>query len=224
MKRGIIGTGNGNLPSMQSYTSSHQNHGMTLNECVEVGPTSSVSTPNGNQITVQTGRALAEVANNVSKPTVQNGSIQSTNTWEKVASVTDFILCPNEFIIIGDTSGKFFFDILGSRNSISVTRPTIDLDAYAQTRPNALPWKYGFSNLGGNADKGVVYGTDLPNDPNMGTILQQSNKNQLGLEFQHNGRQTKMEVSASGFVRIMEPAAGSDDLAAFVSDELQPHW
>lgn len=224
MKSGIIGVCAGNFGSINSFNDTRQDKGYTLHTCVEVGPVQQSSLSTGGQINLQRGRALIEDTEKISIPSVQNRQIVTNDQWEKVASMTEFLVAPGDYVLVDDTEGLFVFDIMESQTSNSFSRPTIDLDAYAQTRPNADPWKYGFNNAGTQAEKGTVYGTDVVSDPDMGAVLSRSDKNQLGLQLSYNGRQTKVEASENGFVRIIEPSVGNRYIANFIHDELQPHW
>lgn len=224
MKSGIIGVSSGNFGSISSLQTTRQSRGFTLNTCVNVGPVQQTSLPTGSQINLQKGRALIEDTEKLSVPSVQGGQIVTNDQWEKVTSMTEFLIAPGKFVLVDDTEGLFVFDIMENQTGQSFSRPTIDLDSYAQTRPNADPWKYGFNNAGRQAEKGTVYGTDVVSDPDMGAVLNRSDKNQLGLQFSYNGRQTKMEVSKNGFIRVIEPSVGNRYIVNFIHNELQPHW
>ncbi len=100
----------------------------------------------------------------------------------------------------------------------------MDIDAYAESRPNANPWKCGFSNAHGNIESGTVYGHDVTDDLNMGDVIDSSDKTQIGLEFEYSGTQIKMEVSGNGFVRVLEPSLRTETFLGFVEDEIAPFW
>lgn len=198
MKDGIIGIPDDKFSSINSFDTTRNSHGYTLHEAIQVGP-AQTSLAGGSTLPLQQGRALAESTQKISVPSVnKNGNIKTNDKWEKVFNMTEFVIAPGEFVVVDDTSGIFLFDILQDMTGVQLSRPSIDLDAYAKSRSNATPWKYGFDNAGGKAEKGIVYGSDVVSDPDMGKVLSRSDKNQLGLEFSYNASQTKMEVSETG--------------------------
>lgn len=220
MREGIIAVSNTGFSTVSSTTNKKKINGYTLNECVEASVQSQL-----NSGRIQTGRAVLQELESVSEIYVQNGKIMQRKTDEKITNFTDFILVPNEFIVVSDTSGKFFYEnSLPSRTGSTFSRPNIDIDSYAKSRQNADPWKVGFSNTGSNAQKGTVYGDDVTSDPDMGTVLQNSDKNQLGLEFQYNTKDTKMQISTNGYIQVSQPAINSLEFVEFIRDEIAPHW
>lgn len=220
MNDGIIAVARDDFDTIDGFNTSYEERDFELNECVDVTNQSNV---NG-EIEYQIGRALIEDTQKVSVPYVEDGEIKSEKQWQKVVNTTDFIIAPGSFVIVTDTSGKFFFDIMEDITDTSFSRPTIDLDSYAQTRSGGNPWMYGFDNAGGNAEKGVVYGENVVEDPDMGEVLERSDKNQLGLQFSYSGNRVKMSISANGYVRIIEPGASDGFLKNFVQDEFEPFW
>jgi len=222
MESGIIGTIEGDLGQIPSFNDQDQERGYGLNTCVDVRPG---QTNLQGDVVLQGGEAVTESVAEVSVPSVDDdGTITTNADYQKTFVYTEFLAVPGEFIIIDGTDGEFLFDELTARTDGFVSRATVDLDSYAESRPNADPWECGFSGASGNIDAGTVYGEDVTDDLNMGDVLESSDKNQLGLEFEYEGRDIKMEVSESGFVRILEPSMQQGTFVEFVKDEIQPHW
>ena len=221
MESGIIGTIDGDLGEVPSFNNAEQERGFGLNTCVDVRPG---QTNLQGDLVLQGGEAVTESVAEVSIPSVDDGTITTTEDYQKTFLYTEFLAVPGEFIIIDGTDGEFLFDQLTSYTDGFVSRATVDLDSYAESRPNADPWECGFSGASGNIDSGTVYGEDVTDDLNMGDVLESSDKNQLGLEFEYEGRDIKMEVSRSGFIRILEPSMQQGTFVEFIKDEIQPHW
>lgn len=222
MRSGVVAVPSGDFEEIGEYDTVREERGFELAEVVDVDPPQQRL---GTDLPpVQTGQALLEEAERVSVPYAEDGQIRTEEQYQKVPKLTDFLTSPGEFVVVENNDGKFFYeDILPDLTDVRFGRANINLDSYAQTRPDANPWKVGFDNAGGNAEKGTVYGDDVVNDPDMGVVLNRSNKNQLGLEFEYEGRDVKVDIAANGWVNMIEPSAGSAFFSNFIYSELMPH-
>lgn len=225
MVEGILAVGNSNFGQINQYDNTRTVSGYTLHECVDTQPAQTTISSIGSGLSVQTGRAVYQTVETVSETYVQNGNINTRNVDEKMTNVTEFVICPDHFVLVENTSGRFFYeDIMQANTSCKFSRPNIDLDSYAKTRKSAKPWKFGFDNTGQQAEKGTVYGDDVTSDPDMGTVLKKSNKNQLGLEMTYKGKSVKMQVSSNGYVQVSKPSFNYSQFAEFIVNEIEPHW
>lgn len=73
----------------------------------------------------------------------------------------------------------------------------------------------------GNAENGVVHGTDLLHDDELSGVLHESNLNQLGLEYPYNGQMLKVNMAESGYFEVYQPSNyESEDYLQFILDEV----
>lgn len=116
------------------------------------------------------------------------------------------------------------FDILSYQYNQDVTRANIDLNEYAEeyyTAEGVDPWQVGFYGNVGNAEKGVVYGENVFSDDEIGEVLERSQLNQLGLQYNEGEYVIKNTLSESGYVELYQPSNFvSTDFAEFVIQNL----
>lgn len=172
------------------------------------------------------GIAAVETLVSKEKTTVgENGEIGTTTVDEPTWKHTEFILVPGEFVIIGNSDGKFVADLIGRQADEFIEPAKINLDAYIkEERPEAKAWKFGFFGRDDHADKGTVYGDNLLEDNEVGRVLVDNSVNQIGLRYEKNGRQMKTSLTRSGYVEVYQPDDFDDvDYIQFLRDEVSPY-
>lgn len=221
MQSGIIGQIKGDFSSLDSFASTKTEQGHELTNALDVRSGQLSLT---DDVRVTAGRAMKEQLVDYSYPIFEGEKIITREETRKDHSYTEFRMIPGEFVVVGQKDGKFAFNMIQAQTDSHISRPSIDLDEYAETRPNADPWKFGFEKSGGNAEQGVIYGHHVTEDPDMGDVLERSEKNQLGLIFRYNGKRIKINVAATGYVEIIEPSVTTETYIKFIQDEIKPHW
>ncbi|MCT9095290.1 hypothetical protein [Haloarchaeobius sp. HME9146] len=222
MKAGVIATIEGDFDRLDSYHESTTDRGFDLTTCVDVRR-GHIDLPTGDLI-AQSGRVLTQSVERVSEVDVEDGEIITSDGHDRISQWTQFIVVPGEFMIVEGGDDTFAFDVVGDLTQTHIERANFDLDEYAETRPEAEPWKYGFYNGAGNAESGTVYGTNVVEDPEMGDVLSQSNKSQLGLELMYESMEMKMEVTNSGYSRVLRPTNFStENFVHFILNEFWEH-
>ncbi|AZQ14517.1 hypothetical protein DOS48_06545 [Halorubrum sp. PV6] len=66
-----------------------------------------------------------------------------------------------------------------------------------------------------------MYGENVFSDDEIGEVLERSQLNQLGLQFERDGQIIKTTMSESGYVEIYQPSNfESEDYAEFILNDL----
>lgn len=220
MKAGVIGTVDGDFDGIESFseTYTHDNH--ELERCVEVRQ--SLTTDSG--IPVQTGRVATEKLDEEETVEIEGGEITVYEQTEIITLYTEFITVPGEFVAVSNSSGVFAFDTIGRNTDTAIERAELDIDSFAESNSDANPWKVGFYGHLGEADNGVIHGTSVLDDSDIGDVLQDAKKNQLGVEYTKDGDQIKVTMAESGYIEIYQPSNyDSADYAEFVVEEILHH-
>lgn len=222
MKSGIIGKINGDFGTLDSFEETIQDRGFDVTTCLDVRH-GHMDLMNG--VIGRSGRVLEQEVTEVEDIQVVDGTIEIGSKLDTVSSFTEFLVVPDSgFLLVENKEGEFAFDILAEVSNTEIVSAEIDLDEYASVRSRANPWKCGFYRDSGNAENGIVHGQNVLDDPEMGNVLTQSNKNQLGLEFNYKGMNLKMEATSSGYVRAHRPTNfTSENFLQFIRDDLVNH-
>ncbi|AWB28342.1 hypothetical protein HARCEL1_11805 [Halococcoides cellulosivorans] len=153
---------------------------------------------------------------------IQNGEISIYEEPQKVPSYTEFLTVPGEVVVVDSGAGSFAYSMIGSQTNTNIERAEINLSGFAADHEDdSDPWKVGFYGHLGNAENGVVHGTDLLSDDELSGVLHESNLNQLGVEYPYDGQMLKANMAESGYFEIYQPSNyESKDYLQFILDEV----
>lgn len=220
MRGGVIGIVDGDFDEIEPFSEKFSQDDKELSRCVEIRQKK--VTENG--IPVQTGRVATQRIDKQETVEINDGQISVYETPEVATLYTEFVTVPGEFVAVSSGTGVFAFDTIGRRTNTNIERVELDLDSYADTRPEANPWKIGFYGHLGEANNGVVHGSSVLDDSDFGDVLQDTKKNQLGLEFTRGSELMKVMMAESGYVEVYQPSNyDSVEYAEFVIDEVLAH-
>ncbi|WP_127117508.1 hypothetical protein [Halorubrum sp. PV6] len=223
MKAGVVGLIDGSLDDVSSFHNTFEKDGTEFTHSFQVRNTNHTT---GGREVISGQAATQEVEDDTNiHIDPDTGDISVQDEPLKKGKYTDFVLVPDEFVAVGSGRGTFVFDILSYEHSVNgLNRSTIDLNEYAEryyTAENVDPWQVGFYGNVGNAEKGVVYGENVFSDDEIGEVLERSQLNQLGLQFERDGQIIKTTMSESGYVEIYQPSNfESEDYAEFILNDL----
>lgn len=223
MRAGVIGIVNGSSGRLESEVRTVQQDGEDLLRSVQVRKENQTSGGHS----VQRGQAAIEQMNERTQIEIDDatGDIRVTEKPQKTQSYSEFLHVEDEFVAAASSSGVFVFNLIENQYpEADIERPKINLRAFLDSHPDAYLWQVGFYGAVGNAQKGIVYGDDVNEDEHIGNILDNSQLNQLGLIFSHNGDTVKITMSESGYVEIYQPTNYDElDFADFVVSNIIPH-
>jgi hypothetical protein len=220
MKAGVIGTVDGDFEELNSFSETFIQGETELERCIEVRQTQ--VTDGG--VPVQTGRVATQKLDEQETVEINDGQISVYEQPDVTTLYTEFLTVPGEFVAVSNSSGVFAFDTIGRRTNTNIERAELDLDSYAEAHAEATPWKVGFYGHLGEADNGVIHGASVLEDSDFGDVLQDAQKNQLGLEFTRDGEVMKVTMAESGYVEVYQPSNyDSAEYAEFVAEEILQH-
>lgn len=168
------------------------------------------------------GRAAKEDVERVETSKVDgNGKIVESETAKKITQVTSFLLVPDAFVIVNDSSGEFLFSLLTEQTGHTAFPAEISVDGFAADHDEAEYWKVGFEGRGDGAENGVLHGDAVLNDTEFGNIVGVTDKNQLGVDLEYRSDLLKLFLTESGYVELYQPSSfESDEFAELVLDVL----
>lgn len=223
MKAGVVGLVHGELESISSFHDTFERDGTEFTYSFQIENTD--YTEDGHE--VLSGQAATQEVEDETSVSVdrETGEIVVHDEPIKKGKHTRFVAVPDEFVAVKSGSGTFVFDILSFEYNISgVNRAEIDLNSYAEryyTAEGVDPWQVGFYGNIGNAEKGVVYGEDVFSDDEIGEVLERSQLNQLGLQWEEDGYILKTTMSESGYVELYQPSSyGSTEFSEFILNKV----
>jgi len=231
MRAGIIGIPDYDFGPVDSTIETNNVGDETLRACLEVRNTQEDAFGG---YTLQTGRAAIEELETEERISIRENAASVTAREESVTRTkyTEFALVPGEFAAVESGRGAFAFDLIGGETDVaSIKRGEIDLMSFADSfegdsRPeNAQPWQVGFYGNAGGAEKGVVYGDGVFDDRDLGEVLKQCPKNQLGLIIEpEDDEEIQMTATRSGYVEVYQPSNyDALDFSEFVIEYVLPH-
>jgi len=224
MKAGVIGVLSGEVDDYHSFHDTHEQEGTRFTHSFQINQTA--HTDSGKEVLVgqaATQEVQEETSIQIDRDT---GDIVVADEPLRKGKYTDFVLVPREFIAVKSGSGTFVYDLLSFEfDPLSVSRGSIDLNSYAEryyTAEGVDPWQVGFYGNIGNAEKGVVYGENVFSDDEIGEVLERSQLNQLGLQYEEDGYVMKTTLSESGYVEVYQPSNfEAADFAEYVMENIQ---
>lgn len=225
MKSGLVGRVRGDFDAIDTseFPQVRKEGGNELRSTINVEE----ETENVSGLPIITGSAAEQVRSKVDRPSIdENGRIIEGKTQSEIDTIsTDFAAVPGEFVVVESSSHEFAFDLIG-RNVEALIEPIeFDLDALAKDyRDEAEFWMGGFYDLGGSASNGVAYGDDVFSDPEIGEAVWDSQKNQLGMDFEYNSDQLRIRITESGYVQVFQPSEyGNLSFIRLIHDLLLPY-
>lgn len=220
MKSAVIGRIDGNLDRIEPLRAIRDVDENELRDQIDI--TGVKRTPDG--LDINEGRAAREEMVDAEKIVLGTDAISQVTEAERTTRYTEFLAVPDEFIGVASGSGTFLFDLLEAENGVDVSRVEVDIDEFAAVFPDATPWKVGFYGHGEQAENGVVHGENVLEDDDLGGVLANTKKNQLGLRMDYDGREFKMAITRSGYVSVYQPSnLDSAEFAEFIVDKILPH-
>jgi len=230
MRAGVLGLPDTDFNPIESYTDTTQVDDHTeLTACLEVR-----QTVEQDGVTVQSGRAaLQELDTEESvdiDPETNNISVSERVDVVKT-KYTEFVLVPGSFVAVSSGSGTFAFQLISSATaSATIRKAEIDLDSFLRSyegssrSEEAETWQVGFYGNTGNAEKGTLYGDSVFGDSELGDVVHQLPKNQIGLDIEAGEEDIKMTASESGYVEVYQPSNyDSTDYSEFILDHVLHH-
>lgn len=220
MKAGVIGTVEGEFTAVDSFSDTVTDGDRELSRVLDIRKVFSL--PSGGM--GFRGRAAVERPTERETTEIDFGEVRTSVTEATETYTTEFVGVPGEFVVAGSGTGAFAFDMVAEDTGTTIERASLDLDALLDARSEARPWKVGFSEGTDTIANGVLHGTDVLDDGEMGPVLENATVNQLGLEYEYGGESLKMTSTRSGYVEVYRPSSFDDrDFLQYVSDEILPH-
>jgi hypothetical protein len=156
--------------------------------------------------TAYKGRAAVESEEKITNKEIEeSGEINNNKSIEKIIKITEFVFIPDELLIMNDSSGDFLIPLLNRNTAHSVFAAKINLSECIKRIEEPEYWKVGFENRADGAENGVLHGENVLRDSDIGGILDQSQKNQIGITHQINEGRAKSFVTKSGYLELYEP-------------------
>lgn len=223
MKAGVIGSISGTFDEITSFCEVKQQDGVEFARSLQV--TGSEDTDSGHRI--YTGEAAIQDIEETERVDIdpETGEIEVSDNGVLTGKYTEFLVVPGELMVVGSGKGTFAFRLLEELHpGVHVERIELDLNSYAEEYYQAEevnPWQVGFYGNIGDAEKGVVYGDDVFSDDEIGEVLERSQLNQLGLEYEILGHDIKVTMAESGYVEVYNPSNfESSDYADYLVEEI----
>lgn len=224
MKAGVIAAVDEELNKIESFEENiplpdHELYD-SIKKCVQIRETIELA---DNRI-AQIGRAAVDEISTNEKAKIEQGEIRVSEKPEKITKYTEFLLVEGTFVAVSSGSGRFVFDLISKHTGSEITPVEFDIKGFIEDKESADPWKVGFENRTGNAENGVVHGEELLRDRDMGSVLNNATKNQIGLEYSSNGYLLKVFVVKSGYVEVYQPSNyDSREFINFIESDLLQH-
>ena len=224
MKSGIIGLISGSSDSIESYSETVEQDGQMFSHSIQLEEIG--HTKDGKPI--YEGEAATETTDSEESISIKEstGEIVVTEKPVKSEKYTEVVVVPDEFAVVSSGEGIFAFELLNHAAGISAMRASLDLNEYAKQyydAPDVDPWQVGFYGNIGEAEKGIVYGEEVFDDSEIGDLLERSQVNQLGFNYQIDGENMKMTMAESGYIEIYQPSNYStEDFCNYILEEITP--
>lgn len=110
----------------------------------------------------------------------------------------------------------------GLRISGDKARP-VSLDTERASRDHPRQWVHAYAKRRGRSDRGIVFGTDVRNDPEVGAVLQGEREvGSVGWTTSAFGDPTKVRIGPSGSVLVLANP-DDDEFLDFIVSEVLPY-
>lgn len=219
MQAGVLATLNAPNETLDTLYGETNQDGTRYRHCIEPRMTLDPSRIAG---MIQVGQAAMEVPEETDSVSIRGESIDRETTVTTTTKYTEWILIPGEMLIIQNGDGRFLFELLASELGWDANRVRLDLTSMASEYSETQIWQAGFYDHVGTAQKGVVYGDNVVSDQDIGSALDESRINQLGLRYEYNDDSLKVTLTESGYVEVYQPSEyESTGFANYIEDEVQ---
>lgn len=207
MKAGLVGRVHGDFDRIDTtnFPQKRKEKGVELRSSINIEQI----TENVSGTPIIEGTAAEQVRNKVESPSIDDKGkiIENEPQLETSTISTEFASVPGEFVVVESSKHEFAFDMIGREVGASIEPIQFDLGSLADDyKKDADFWMSGFYEHEGNASKGVTYGDDVFSDPEIGEAVWDSEKNQLGMDFEFNSDQVRMRITESGYVQVFQPS------------------
>lgn len=218
MKAGILGLLNSADEPISQAVGTASRDGYEYQYCIQPDETlhpETLSKP------VQTGEAALEIPEQVEEKIIDDGDIVEESRTRTRTKHTNWLLIPDEIVVVENSEGRFFFDLLSAEFNYEANRAKLDLTSMRSDYAETELWQAGFYDRLGTAQKGVVYGEDVLGDKDIGGPLRDAQINQLGFEYEYNGDQMKLTLTESGYIEIYLPSEfDSEEFVTYLEKEI----
>jgi len=227
MKSGVIfsATSETQLPEIRKTVSLPENHKYdSLLEAIDIRRTVEVPSVEHD---AQQGKIAAERVVESKEVRIDDENISEYDAETKTVVSTDFLYLQDHFLVISNKSGKFAVGVINEHTEVQVDNANIDLDQFITERIDSGaeidPWKIGFYGKSGSVENGVVHGNSVLDDTEIGGILDMTNKNQLGLDYEYDTAPIRMFAAESGYAEMYQPNDyTSSQFAEYLVDQILP--
>jgi len=220
MKAGVLGLVRDDFEVVDSFSETVERDGKELERVLDVRRVFSL--PSG-EIAFE-GRAAVERIVNRTTAELDFGEVRVEETPQTEVRTTELVGVPGEFVVVGSGKGTFGFDLVCRDTGADIERATLDLSGVLDSQADAEPWRAGFYGHDGNCENGVLHGTDLLDDDEVGELLRDAQLNQLGLDCSYDDRSLKMTASESGYVEVYRPSEfDTADFLQYLLETVVPH-
>ncbi|WP_157971699.1 hypothetical protein [Halorussus litoreus] len=220
MKAGVLGIVRDDFEVVDSFSDTVESDGHELERVLDVRRVFSL--PTGH--VAFEGRAAVERVVDSTTTELDFGEVRVEEGSATETRVTEIGGVPGEFVVAGSGKGTFAFDLVTHDTGADIERASLDLDAFLDEQDDAEPWRAGFYGNDGNCENGVLHGTDLLDDPEVGAMLDDAQLNQLGLDCTYGDHDVKLTASESGYVEIYRPSTfDSEEYLQYLLEEVVPH-
>jgi hypothetical protein len=220
MKAGVLGLVRDDFEVVDSFSETTEENGRELERVLDISRVFSL--PTGH--VAFEGRAAVERV--VNRPTTELdfGEVRIEENSQTEVVTTELVGVPGEFVVAGSGKGTFAFDLVSEDTNAEIERASLDLNAFLDAQSDAEPWKAGFYDNDGNCENGVLHGSDLLDDADLGGILADAQLNQLGLNCSYGDHAVKLSAAESGYVELYRPSEfGSEEYLQYLLEEVVPH-
>ncbi|WP_435332853.1 hypothetical protein [Haloarchaeobius sp. TZWWS8] len=195
----------------------------TLSHAVDI--VNNISLPDGR--TGQVGRAAAEQIGEVDDVQILEDGITNVAKKEKVTKYTDFLYLPGSFLAVQSSSGSFATEVINRHSPVTPLASTLDLESLLEENlrdDDFSLWKLGFYGNHGQAENGVVHGSNVLGDKDFKEIFNSTKTNQLGFDYTYKNKEMRIFLAESGYVDVYQPSNFSTrEFFQFVDHEIVPH-
>jgi len=221
MKAGVLGVPHGDFDTVDSvrYSVAHEAVDRDLLRCIEI--LNNGSLPDGQSYVH--GQAAKEVVDEEEDIQIRDNSITVAEEAYISAKYTEFVAIPGRVVIPKSSSGTFVFNMISRQVNTTIERGQVNLREFYEVNGTADVWQAGFYDTGGNANNGMLYGDNVMNDSEFERVLEHSQLNQLGLEYEMDSDPIKMTITESGYVNVYQPSNyESKDFLDYIQKEVLP--
>lgn len=221
MKAGVLGVLEGDFPRFEPYRGGRKVDTHDLTDQIDI--TSVARTADG--IDINEGVAAREELATREAAAIEFDAISVESESDVVTRHTQFATIPGDLVVVENSNGLFFYDILERAVGASPDRVSVSLDSVLAEFPDASLWKVGFYDRDGGAKNGVLHGENLQDDPAFSEYLADGALNQLGMRVSIEDEEYNLNITESGYFEVYEPRdLDTKGFLRFIRNYLQPHF